>query len=68
MLASELWKPFILYYEISKAKVYCLRIPFSLLFSFECSRAARLRMDPRWRPLQGNPHFEALLARYKLKP
>lgn len=26
-----------------------------------------LRMDPRWRPLQGNPHFEALLAKYKLK-
>jgi len=29
---------------------------------------AWLRMDPRWRPLQGNPHFEALLARYKSKP
>jgi TolB-like protein/tetratricopeptide (TPR) repeat protein len=26
-----------------------------------------LRMDPRWRPLQGNPSFEALLAKYELK-
>ena len=27
-----------------------------------------LRMDPRWRPLQGNLHFEALLAKYKQGP
>jgi TolB-like protein/tetratricopeptide (TPR) repeat protein len=26
-----------------------------------------LRMDPRWRPLYGNPSFEALLAKYELK-
>jgi len=26
-----------------------------------------LRMDPRWRPLQGNAIFEALLAKYELK-
>jgi TolB-like protein/tetratricopeptide (TPR) repeat protein len=27
-----------------------------------------LRMDPRWRPLHANPHFEALLAKHELKP
>jgi tetratricopeptide (TPR) repeat protein len=26
-----------------------------------------IRMDPRWRSLQGNPLFEALLAKYKAK-
>jgi tetratricopeptide (TPR) repeat protein len=26
-----------------------------------------LRMDPRWRPLYGNPSFEALLAKYEPK-
>jgi len=26
-----------------------------------------LRMDPRWRPLQGNKSFEALLAKYELR-
>ena len=26
-----------------------------------------LRMDPRWRPLYGNPSFEALMAKYELK-
>ncbi len=26
-----------------------------------------LRMDPRWRPLRGNPSFEALLAKYPMK-
>jgi TolB-like protein/Flp pilus assembly protein TadD len=26
-----------------------------------------LRMDPRWRPLQGNSSFETLLAKYELK-
>jgi TolB-like protein/tetratricopeptide (TPR) repeat protein len=26
-----------------------------------------LRMDPRWRPLRGNPSFEALLAKYELQ-
>jgi len=27
-----------------------------------------LRMDPRWRSLQGNPDFEALLAKYRMNP
>jgi len=27
-----------------------------------------LRMDPRWRSLQGNPLFEALLAKYRMNP
>ena len=27
-----------------------------------------LRMDPRWRTLQGNPHFEALLAKHGSMP
>jgi hypothetical protein len=28
---------------------------------------AWLRMDPRWRPLEGNRSFEALLAKYEMK-
>ena len=26
-----------------------------------------LRMDPRWRPLRGNPSFEALLAKHEVR-
>jgi tetratricopeptide (TPR) repeat protein len=29
---------------------------------------ARLRLEPRWDPLRKNPKFEALLAKYEVKP
>jgi hypothetical protein len=30
--------------------------------------ATLLQLDPRWDPLRKNPKFEALLAKYEIKP
>ncbi len=43
------------------------RLDFLLSRSGEASTHV-LRLDPRWAPLRTNPRFQALLAKYEVKP